>query len=164
MIYDEELYSYLSEHCNADGLPVLNTGEFKYCTDKYGKDVFRETLSVYIAEERPPFPFKEITFADMVESFQKLKKADYTKFITPTDQLDREVFEKYDDYKYNFAEHGLGLVDTPSVYNTCSDYFMNKLRLRCGSYSFKAPAQVWEDWNCQRDMAVYWCNLERYQY
>ena len=144
MIYDEELYSYLSEHCNADGLPVLNTGEFKYCTEKYGKDVFRETLSVYIAEERPPFPFKEITFADMVVSFQKLKKADYTKFITPTDQLDREVFEKYDDYKYNFAEHGLGLIDTPSVYNTCSDYFMNKLRLRCGSYSFKAPAQVWE--------------------
>ena len=81
----------------------------------------------------------------MVESFQKLKKADYTKFITPTDQLDREVFEKYDDYKYNFAEHGLGLIDTPSVYNTCSDYFMNKLRLRCGSYSFKAPAQVWEE-------------------
>ena len=145
MICDEELYSYLSEHCNADGLPVLNTGEFKYCTEKYGKDVFRETLSVYIAKERPPFPFKEISYADMVKSFQKLKTADYTKFITPTDQLDREVFEKYDDYKYNFAEHGLGLIDTPSVYNTCSDYFMNKLRLRCGSYSFKAPAQVWEN-------------------
>jgi hypothetical protein len=145
MISDKELYSYLSEHCNADGLPVMNKGEFKYCTEKYGKEIFRETLSVYIAEERPPFPFKEISYADMVKSFQKLKTADYTKFITPTDQLDREVFEKYDDYKYNFAEHGLGLIDTPSVYNTCSDYFMNKLRLRCGSYSFKAPAQVWEN-------------------
>ena len=145
MIFDKELYEYLKYHCNADGLPVLNTGEFKYCTEKYSKEKFRETLSVYIERERPPFPFKEITFADMVESFQKLKKADYTKFITPTDQLDREVFEKYDDYKYNFAEHGLGLIDTPSVYNTCSDYFMNKLRLRCGSYSFKAPAQVWEE-------------------
>ena len=145
MIFDEELYSYLSEHCNANGLPVLNTGEFKYCTEKYGKEIFRETLSIYIAEERPPFPFKEISYADMVKNFQKLKTADYTKFITPTDHLDREVFEKYDDYKYNFAEHGLGLINTPSVYNICSNYFMNKLRLRCGSYSFKAPAQVWEN-------------------
>ena len=145
MIFDKELYSYLGEHCNTNGVPVLNTGEFKYCTEKYGKDVFRETLSVYISEERPPFPFKEISFGEMVDSFRKLKKADYTKFITPTDQLEREVFEKYDDYKYNFAEHGLGLIDTPSVYNTCSDYFMNHLRLRCGSYSFKAPAQVWEE-------------------
>ncbi len=81
----------------------------------------------------------------MVANFQKLKKADFTKFITPTEQLDREVFEKYDDYKYNFADYGLGLIDTPSVYNNCSDYFMNKLRLRCGSYSFKAPAQTWEE-------------------
>ena len=145
MIYNEELYGYLDKHSTPEGLPILNTGEFKYCTEKYGKDVFRETLSVYIADVRPPFPFKEITYADMVENFQKLKKADYTKFITPTDYLDREVFEKYEDYKYNFAEHGLGLIDTPSVYNICSDYFMNKLRLRCGSYSFKAPAQVWEN-------------------
>ena len=145
MTFDEELYSYLSEHCNADGLPVMNTGEFKYCTEKYGKDVFRETLSVYIATERPPFPFKKISYADMVKNFHKLQTLDYTQFISPVDQLEREVFEKYDDYKYNFAEHGLGLIDTSSIYNTCSDYFMNHLRLRCGSYSFQAPAQVWEE-------------------
>ena len=145
MTFDEELYTYLGEHCNSDGLPVLNTGEFKYCTEKYGKDVFRETLATYIADVRPPFPFREISYSGMVENFQKLKKADYTKFITPKDQLDREVFEKYDDYKYNFDDWGLGLLDTPSTFNNCSDYFMNHLRLRCGSYSFKAPAQVWEE-------------------
>ena len=97
MTFDEELYSYLSEHCNADGLPVMNTGEFKYCTEKYGKDVFRETLSVYIATERPPFPFKKISYADMVKNFHKLQTLDYTQFISPVDQLEREVFEKYDD-------------------------------------------------------------------
>ena len=145
MIYNEELYNYLDNHTDHNGLPVLNTGEFKWATKMFGKEDFRETLAIYIQDQRPPFPFKEITFADMVANFQKLKKIDYTKFITPTDYLDREVFEKYDDYKYNFAEHGLGLIDTPSVYNTCSDYFMNKLRLRCGSYGFKAPAQVWEE-------------------
>jgi len=145
MIYNEELYSYLDNHTDHNGLPVLNTGEFKWATNTFGKEDFRETLAVYIKDNRPPFPFKEISYSGMVENFQKLKKADYTKFITPTDQLEREVFEKYDDYKYNFKEHGLGLIDTPSTFNWASDYFMNKLRLRCGSYSFKAPVQVWEE-------------------
>ena len=44
MIYNEELYSYLDNHTDHNGLPVLNTGEFKYCTEKYGKEDFRETL------------------------------------------------------------------------------------------------------------------------
>jgi hypothetical protein len=142
---NKELYSYLGNHSNSDGLPVMNTGEFKFCTEKYGKEEFRLTLSEFIFREKPPFPFREISYSGMVENFQKLKKADYTKFITPKDQLDREVFEKYDDYKYNFDDWGLGLLDTPSTFNNCSDYFMNHLRLRCGSYSFKAPAQVWEE-------------------
>ena len=145
MIYNEELYSYLDNHTDHNGLPVLNTGEFKWVTKTFGKEDFRETLAIYIQDQRPPFPFREIPYGDMVESFQKLKKADYTKFITPTDQLEREVFEKYDDYKYPFSDFGLGVLDTPSTFNTCSDYFMNHLRLRCGSYSFKAPAQVWEE-------------------
>ena len=76
MIYNEELYSYLDNHTDHNGLPVLNTGEFKYCTEKYGKEDFRETLAVYIQDQRPPFPFREISYSDMVESFQKLKKAD----------------------------------------------------------------------------------------
>ena len=79
--------------------------------------------------ERPPFPFREIPYSDMVDNFRKLQKADYSNFITPVDQLDNEVIEKYDDYKYEFKTHGQGLIDTPSVYNSCSDYFMNSLRL-----------------------------------
>ena len=40
MKFDEELYVYLSNHSNVDGLPILNTGEFRYCTKKYGKNLF----------------------------------------------------------------------------------------------------------------------------
>ena len=137
---NQELYDYLHEHDF-----YLNKGEFRHCTEKYGKEEFRLTLAQYVSEKRPAFPFRELSYADMVDNFQKLQKADYTKFITPRDQITNEVIEKYDDYKYNFDDWGLGLIDTSSKFNICSDYFMNKLRLRCGSYSFKAPAQVWEE-------------------
>ncbi len=139
-----KLYDYLKEHRNDVGLPILNEGEFKWCTDTYGKDAFREILAEYVATERPPFPFKKLSYSDMIENFQKLKGADYTKFITPIEQVDRDVFEKYDDYECNFQGHGLGLIVTSRTYNDCSDYFMNKLRLQCGGYSIRAPAQIWE--------------------
>ena len=136
----QELYDYLHEHDF-----YLNKGEFRYCTEKYGKEEFRLTIAQYVSEKRPAFPFRELSYADMVDNFQKLQKVDYTKFITPRDQITNEVIEKYDDYKYEFETCGQGLIDTPSTYNSCSDYFMNHLRLRCGSYGFKAPAQVWEE-------------------
>ena len=137
---NQELYDYLHEHDF-----YLNKGEFRYCTEKYGKEEFRLTIAQYVSEKRPAFPFRELSYADMVENFQKLQKVDYTKFITPRDQIENVVLEKYDDYKYEFQTCGQGLIDTPSTYNSCSDYFMNHLRLRCGSYGFKAPAQVWEE-------------------
>ena len=144
MIYNEELYSYLDNHTDHNGLPVLNTGEFKWATNKFGKEDFRETLAVYIQNERPPFPFKEIPYSDMVSNFQKLKKADYTKFITPTDQLEREVFEKYDDYKYNFKEHGLGLIDTPSTLNHIAyPYWIDGERISIsGNFSAKGVLNI----------------------
>ena len=71
MVYNEELYNYLDKHTDHNGLPVLNTGEFKWVTEKYGKEDFRETLAVYIQNERPPFPFREVSNSDMVENFQK---------------------------------------------------------------------------------------------
>jgi len=137
---NQELYNYLHGQDF-----YLNKGEFRYCTEKYGKEEFRLTIAQYVSEKRPAFPFRKLSYADMVENFQKLQKADYTKFITPKDQITNEVIEKYDDYKYEFQTCGQGLIDTPSTYNSCSDYFMNHLRLRCGSYGFKAPAQVWEE-------------------
>ena len=136
----QELYNYLHGQDF-----YLNKGEFRYCTEKYGKEEFRLTIAQYVSEKRPAFPFRKLSYADMVENFQKLQKADYTKFITPKDQITNEVIEKYDDYKYEFQTCGQGMIDTPSTYNSCSDYFMNHLRLRCGSYGFKAPAQVWEE-------------------
>jgi len=136
---NQELYDFLKEHDF-----YLNKGEFRYCTEKYTKEVFRETVAYYVAEERPPFPFREVSYEKMIDSFRKLQRADYTKFITPLDQLDNEVMEKYDDYKYEFKSCGQGLIDGPTTFNEASDYYMNHLRLRCGSYGFMAPAQVWE--------------------
>ena len=139
---NEELYQILKSSVDNTGLPVMNSIQFISVTDKFGKEEFRKTLADFITNEKPPYPLKEFNLQKVIDTFHKLKKADYTKFITTSD---KEVIEKYDDYKYPYSKYGLGVIDGPNVFNYVSDYFMNDLRMACGSYGFKSPIQRWND-------------------
>jgi len=131
-------------YLNEDKLPIMNNEQFEAVTEQLGKEQFRLDLAEYIATYRPPFPFKNYTRERMVDNFLKLKSFDTTVNITPRDKIEKKVFEKYDDYKHNFEQYGLGLIDCASTYNLCSNYFHEQLRLRCPCYSFEGPAEVWE--------------------
>ena len=145
---------WLKQYANKDGLPIMNQSEFEHHTDRIGKEQFRLDLADYIAENRPKFPLKDIQEKDVRKLFNELKNDDIWKIIKPLENIDKTVFEKYDDYKYPFSKHGLGLIDAPSTYNSISNYFHQELRLNCGSYGFKAPIEVWtkgtakDIWKC----------------
>tara|TARA_A100001201_G_C4076893_1_gene197616 strand:+ start:17 stop:1300 length:1284 start_codon:yes stop_codon:yes gene_type:complete len=136
-------------YLNDDRLPVMNTDQFNYITEKYGKEKFREELSEYISQARPPFPFKKISKQDMITNFLDLKSFDTSKNIKSKSNIEKTVFEKYDDYKYSFDEYGLGLIEGANTYNTVSNYFMQELRLNCSSYGFRAPVDVWQNGNAK---------------
>ena len=130
-------------------LPVMNKEQFQYVTEKYGKEKFREDLAEYISVNRPPFPFKFISKQDMITNFLDLKSFDTSKNIKSKSDIEKTVFEKYDDYKYSFDEYGLGLIEGTSAYSTVSNYFMQELRLNCSSYGFRSPVDVWQNGNAK---------------
>ena len=137
-----ELYQLLSSTADSTGLPVMNTSLFLETVEKYGREEFRKVLADYITKEKPAFPFFEFDQNKVVESFHKLKQADYTKYIMNSN---KEVIEKYDDYKYSYAEYGLGVIEGPPTFNYVSDSFMNDLRMACGSYGYKSAVQRWNE-------------------
>ena len=149
-----ELYNILKGHVNESGLPIMDNPTFEKYTNEYGIKLFRETLAEYISKERPAFPFNNISSKKMESDFWKLFNYNVKKHIKSKDDIEREVIEKYDDYKYNFKEHGLGIIDAPSICGAASNYFMQELRLACGSYGYKSPVDVWkygtakEIWRC----------------
>ena len=57
----------------------------------------------------------------------------------------KEVIEKYDDYKYSYDKYGLGVIEGPPTFNYVSDSFMNDLRMACGSYGYKSAVQMWNE-------------------
>jgi hypothetical protein len=138
-----ELYEILRNSTDHTGLPVMRTSQFLNTIEKFGKEEFRKVLAEYITNEKPPFPLAEFNKEKVVTNFRKLEKADFTDYLSVTEN-DR-VIEKYDDYKYPYSEYGLGLIDAPPKFNYCADSFMNDLRMACGSYGYKAPVERWND-------------------
>jgi len=151
---DNTLYNSLLAAATDGKLPVLTSSIFEKMNAEYGKEKMRTHLADYIASERPVFPLKEITEQDMRTSFANLKKFDTSTICIPNEQVEKEVFEKYDDYKYSYSKYGLGLINGASTFNDVSNYFMQDLRLECSSYGFRAPKEVWENgdayaiWKC----------------
>ena len=145
---------YLSKYADENKLPVMDQQQFETVTDDIGKAQFRLDLADYIEEHRPKFPLKEISYEVMRQCFKSLQKQDVWEYVKPVEQLEKNVKEKYDDYKYNFKDYGLGIIDAPSIFNDVSNYFHQHLRLNCGSFGFKAPIEVWEKgsaidiWRC----------------
>ena len=144
----------LSNYADENKLPIMDQQTFETITNEIGKEKFREDLAQYIADNRPKFPLKEISYEAMRQAFKSLQKQDVWEFVKPVELLEKNVKEKYDDYKYNFKDHGLGIIDAPSKFNDVSNYFHQHLRLNCGSFGFKAPIDVWENgtakdiWRC----------------
>ena len=142
------------KYLNENKLPIMDQQTFERVTNDIGKEKFREELAEYIAKYRPKFPLKEISYDIMRQAFKGLEKQDVWEYVKPIEQLEKNVKEKYDDYKYNFKEYGLGIIDGSSIYNDVSNYFHQELRLNCSSYSFKSPLDVWYNgtakdiWRC----------------
>ena len=142
------------KYLNENKLPIMDQQTFERVTNDIGKEKFREELAEYIAQVRPPFPLKEISFELMAQSFKGLLKHDVWQYVYTINRITKDIFEKYDDYKYSFKEYGLGLIDVPPSYNDVSNYFHQNLRLDCSSYSFKSPIDVWNNgtvkdiWRC----------------
>jgi len=141
---NSELYNELKNFANKDKLPIVDSIQFKRLTDTYTKEVFRETLSEYIAKEKPKFALRDISYEKMRETFFDLQKFDTSKILTPQEQNQIPVFEKYDDYKYSYEKYGIGLIEGTAQFNDVSNYFHQDIRLDCGTWQFKSPRQTWE--------------------
>ena len=92
----------------------MNASQFISTTEKYTKEVFRKTLAEFITNEKPPYPLKEFDQEKVIKNFQKLVTADWKEFIMNSD---KEVLEKYDDYKYPYSKYGLGVIAGTNSFN-----------------------------------------------
>ena len=83
----------LSKYADENKLPIMDQSTFERITNDIGKEKFREDLAQYIADNRPKFPLKEISFEAMRQAFKGLQKQDVWEYVKPLEQIDRNVKE-----------------------------------------------------------------------
>ena len=124
MIYNEELYDYLAEHDF-----YLNKGEFRYCTEKYGKEDFRKDFMELKPEDiaYPRSCNNLRNYSDSSSIFKKgtpmhVKGALVYNFILKKQKLTNKYPLIQEGDKIKFIE-----VRTPNPYQTNVISFMTRL-------------------------------------
>ena len=115
----------------------LHVDEFSWNVIKLNYD--QKTIIQYISDAIVEFniklPYKEISLAEAIEDFEKLKEFDSQSLI-----CDGEWGTKF-DYKYNFLDKYIGM---SNVGLDASNYFHQKERWKCDATGYPSPQKTWE--------------------
>ena len=135
------LNDFFKKHANKNGLPLVDEENWQWVLETHGIDVVKKELADYIVNNKVPFPYRNISKEKMDTRFEKLRHKDMEALLIRRGE--RNVFEKY-DFKYNYEEYGLYAISIGNAYNSISDYFHNKIRMRCGSHDRMNVVDRWE--------------------
>ena len=125
-------------------IPVIIGTDWDYLNSIFSKEEIKKEFSEYIISNDISFPYRVIDKFDISLKFNELRKISYLDFIMTS--LD-DVVEKYKDYKYPFSKFGKFVISFGHYYNDISNYYQQKNRYECASYTFRSPNQIWKDKN-----------------
>jgi hypothetical protein len=94
-----------------------------------------QEISDAIVEFEIKLPYREISYDDMVQDYNALKKLRFKKLYSIG-----EWGSKF-DYKYSFNNH---YIENINIGNKASDYFHQVQRWKCDATGYPSPQKTWE--------------------
>ena len=152
---NEELLKIYEDNTNEFGLPVFDLFTWQNLNTKYvdtdislpmskRAKVMIDTMIHFFEKHHPKFPFREFDMHEVRQDFYKLCNLNLKDNIFPKEKC-KTVHEKYEDYVGNFPEWGIGILNFSATYNTISDAFMNRERMKCSYDRSPSPITMWND-------------------
>jgi hypothetical protein len=136
----DEIVNYLIKYADNDGIPYIVGDNWDEFNKQYSKQEIKDGFAEYVSRHSVMFPFREIPKDDVVFKFNNLRKTDFSEFIMTNTG---NVVEKYSDYKYPFSKYGKFVISFGHYHNDISNYFQQRNRYDCSSYSFVSPNEYW---------------------
>jgi len=140
MTKQEELIQIFCKFADIDGIPNIIKNDWDDLNKKYTKIEIKEAFAEYISRYSVMYPFRKISYDDVVKKFNDLKNKQFLTFIHKNED---EIIEKYSDYKYPYSKHGKFTISFGHYHNDVSNYFQQRNRYDCSSYSFVSPNEYW---------------------
>jgi len=103
-----------------------------------------DTMIHFFEKHHPKFPFREFDMHEVRQGFYKLCNLNLKDNIFPKEKC-KTVHEKYEDYVGNFPDWGIGILNFSAIFNTISDAFMNRERMKCSYDRSPSPITMWND-------------------
>jgi len=152
---NEELLKIYEDNTNEFGLPVFDLFTWQNLNTKYidpdpslpmskRAKVMIDTMIHFFEKHHPKFPFREFDMHEVRQDFYNLCNLNLKDNIYPKEKC-KTVHEKYEDYVGNFPEWGMGILNFSANYNTISDAFMNRERMKCSYDKTPSPITMWND-------------------
>jgi len=152
---NEELLKIYEDNTNEFGLPVFDLFTWQNLNTKYiapatslpmskRAKVMIDTMIHFFEKHHPKFPFREFDMHEVRQDFYKLCNLNLKDNIFPKEKC-KTVHEKYEDYVGNFPEWGIGILNFSATYNSISDAFMNRERMKCSYDRSPSPITMWND-------------------
>lgn len=140
-----DLYYYLLNNRNENGIPILNEIQWKELNEKYDRELIIENLISLIEITKPDCPLRNISYDAMKHSFWSLTWSNLKNVYEPHEKIKERVIEKFTDYGRPYADYGLGVIQMGSQYNDVSNFFHQKLRYNCDAWGYKSPIYRWKN-------------------
>lgn len=131
---------FLKKFADVDGIPTIHGKDWDELNSQFTKEEIKLGFAKYITDNSVLFPYRKIDKNDVVKKFNDLRKTDHAEFIMDDSG---EVVEKYKDYKYPYSKHGKFVISFGHYHNDISNYYQQRNRYDCGSYTFCSPNEIW---------------------
>lgn len=138
------IQDYFKNAPSENQIPFIVGSDWDTLTSNFTKEQIKEGFAEYITFNNIPFPYREIDTSEVQDKFNNLKNISYSDFIMNDSG---EVVEKYNDYKYPFSSYGKFVISFGHYHNDISNYYQQKNRYDCSSYTFNSPNEIWKDKN-----------------
>jgi hypothetical protein len=136
----DDVVNFLEKFADADGIPTVIGTDWEEMNKKFTKEQIKQGFAQYVLKHNILFPFRKIPQEDVTKKFNDLRIANFSDFIMKNPG---EVVEKYDDYKYPYSKHGKFVISFGHYHNDISNYYQQRNRYDCGSYTFCSPNEIW---------------------
>jgi len=125
---------------SSDGIPDISGKDWEELNSKYFKEEIKAGFAKYITDNNVLFPYRKISQKHVIDKFHELRKINYREFIM---EDAGKVVEKYNDYKYPYSQYGKFVISFGHYYNDISNFYQQRNRYDCGSYTFRSPNEIW---------------------
>ena len=137
----DDLAATVAWYTDEEGVPVIPRKVWEELIGVHSQEAIKKALADHIIGNNVPFPYQQITRAEVEHQFRRLRYVHVDDLVHSFDAAYQARF----DYPRWTPDHGLGVLTHNNRFNVISNHYQQPNRWACAGYRTPSPRQLWGD-------------------